>query len=454
MKATKLTALSFVIMLLLAACSGTSKIDNGTLPASDGANEIAVALFERDDLFYRVAADRFEDMTGVKVNIKNYLDKEILYRSFETGDYAEQYKIEEIYVEKMKTELMAGIGADIYHIQGIDEYVFGNNGHLCDVSSWIEEDKDFSDNIVFKKLLTGTSDGGKQYSVPLGFSVERLYPLSEVPEFGSERLTWREFFEKTKDLPKKSKVFDDTGINIFMNRYNAVFNKYVDLQNRTQSLNNPEIIALLKECKKWQDDGLCADASEPHEEAAYIQESAGDPITVEYPALYCCSYAWPSNATILSSQPVEIYGNIERSYPMVSDYEEGERNSDFWPSALMGINAGSKNRRTAWEFVKFLLSPSSQVSNIDDFSLNRQIFAQSVEKSFKKAEALGADVDVAAGVAEAVEFVGDSNGFYISKPYYSIGYDIIEDYFYERITAEEAAKRIANKTGIFLKEMN
>ncbi|MDP4117557.1 MAG: hypothetical protein Q8903_15595, partial [Bacteroidota bacterium] len=156
MKNLKLLTLLIACIISLSGCfAGTvSTTSKEPLPSDDGAKEINIEVWDVWG-FYKSAALKFEKETGVKVNVKN---------DFEQGQSNENFTAD---FERIKAELMAGKGADIYAGVYLDFAEIGKNKHLCNLADWIAADPVFSDDAFYMNILRSGFGKGNFYSVPL-----------------------------------------------------------------------------------------------------------------------------------------------------------------------------------------------------------------------------------------------------------------------------------------------
>jgi len=59
----------------------------------------------------------------------------------------------EKYTTQVLTSLMTGSGADIYDVSYLDFGSLGRNGLLADMGGLLDNNADFSDDIVFRNIL-------------------------------------------------------------------------------------------------------------------------------------------------------------------------------------------------------------------------------------------------------------------------------------------------------------
>jgi ABC-type glycerol-3-phosphate transport system substrate-binding protein len=131
-----------------------------------------------------------------------------------------------------------------------------------------------------------------------------------------------------------------------------------------------------------------------------------------------------------------------------------------------GINAGSPNAEVAQDFLRFLLSEEMQEEVADSgllYPLTRASFRSMIESDLNGLEEnMRRDyddfdyvekLDYPALIKEAEDYVDEIAYIVVQKPYYrTIIREVAKEFFLDRISAEEAARRMSDRVGLYLKE--
>jgi ABC-type sugar transport system, periplasmic component len=423
--------------------------DASGLPSDDGATEITIEVWDNKD-FYANAAQKFEEETGIKVNIIN--------NNVEDGpSYEEAYVASR---ERIQAELMSGKGADIYAGIYLDFTDIGQNKHLCNLASWIAADPYFLDDAYYMNILQSGFDEGDVYSVPLFMMFWALVPIIEAPELEGQSLNWEEFFELTKGIKRSGVLYGITDHRLFTQRFKDRYDSFIDEENRTQSLNSPEMVGLLEQCREWSAAGLCIpfDAENYTEmwERAFFKEYGGG---------------------------IELLTNIRFDNPYLndelyyydipSDSGKNDKANKIFTTDLICINAASPYKGTAWRFVKFLLSEDIQLTGDYSTPVNRKAAAEVISKKLTEwiaynqelwieynktltegIEYYQPDIDPDQAIKEteaildAVEEISDNDLTDIER----IVFNEAKRYFRNEISVEEAAKNMAAGVALYFKE--
>jgi len=429
----KKTTIVFVAIVILFCASLVSCSQNGVsleLPEEDGAEEITISLCQYEPDTIKAAAKRFELETGVKVNIQNSFD-------LSGGNDLGRTK----YQETALTELMSGTGADIYDVAGLDFQNLGTRKMLCNMKNWVDQTPELSDEKLFSNIFRFTEKDDALYAIPTGFYVYVLGASEDAPDLGEQPITWEQFFERTKDTPRNGPVFSNTDTYIFIRRFAVRESTFIDEKNKTQSLDSPEMVTLLEQCKQWSEEGLCT---------ASMDADEGVTPTPLFTDIMLRHFA----CVLLSDLPYnypESINSIKKIYPLPSDSEAGNEANI---STLFAINGSSKKQRTAWEFLKFLYSEDVQKYFVVEFPVNRNAFNYFIEHGVRGLNVEMKDEDVEQVKADATKLVENIDSATYQTPIHTIIIEIADDYFDNKISAEEAAKKIADKVGLYLKEQS
>ena len=450
-----------LILFVFSACQNNAQSEAENTPVKDDKtvvsdelsvpDEITMAVVMSTDGHLKAAAKLYEEKTGVKVNIENN------YNRFSGNDGGAS-----LYAEQALSSLNVGGGADIYDVRLLDHENLGKNGLLVDMSSWLNSDEEFSDEVMFRDILLSGKTQDNVFAIPVDFYFLRMFASSEDESFPeNKRMTWTEFFEQVRENGYLGDVaYLYTDLEIFMERFTSRASEFIDETGNTQALNSPEMIAMLEECMAWKEAGLCSDSGDPaHSERSYSY--IGFPINRFRVADALCTlpdflgkgsyYGYYVSPIPYDGEPVIIDGT--EHYPVYC-----EEISSY------GVNAGSPNVEAAQDFLKFLLSQEAQEVMISVNALengffylpvNRGAFRSLIEKDLEErfSHDPGIEIDVPSLVDEAEKAIKDVAYILPHKSYYdTIIKKTAEQFFLGNISAEEAVKQMANKVDLYLKE--
>jgi ABC-type sugar transport system, periplasmic component len=415
-------------MLLWSGCSaGITASDYSALPSDDGATEITIEVWDVWG-FYQSAALKFKTETGIKVNVVN---------NFSTGPNEDLFEN----IERIQAELMAGKGADIYANTYLDYIEIGKNKHLCNLADWIAQDPGFSDDAYYMNILKSGFDEGNLYSVPLFMMFNALGSTIEVSELDGKSLNWKEFFELTQGIKRSGVLYGLTDYELFRRLFEDRYDRFIDEENRTQSLNSSEMVKLLEQCREWSGQGLCIpfDAENYLEmaENAFFQEYGGGIEVL---------------TNIRANDP---RGSSPYFYDIPSDSGRNDKANKISPADYICINAASPYKGTAWKFVRFLLSEEIQATG-HNTPVNRKAAEEGISEYIAQIiEYYNVDIDADQAIKEteaildAVDKVPNIFPTDIERIVFNKN---ARRYFSNEISAEEAAKSMAAAVDLYFKE--
>ena len=427
-------------IVLLSGCSAASTVpDTPTLPEEDDATEITIEVFDVTD-FYMNAALRFEGQTGIKVNVINHYSAE---QAIDDQDYA--------YENRIPGELMAGRGADIYANVFIDFTAIGDQGYLCNLADWIAADPDFSDEKYYMNIIKTGFDGGDVYSFPLFMMFLGFGSDVEVPELDDKNLNWEEFFELTKNINRNGVLISLTDYQIFIRRFRDRFDSFIDKENKTENLNTPELVHLLKQSKEWSEQGLCIPYSADNDTSmfynAFIKEY-GSGIEV------LANIRFPGS-TFYSSAGDTISGGSTYWYDIPSDSGKYDKSNKLLTRDHICVNAASPYKGTAWKFIKFLLQKDIQLNSYST-PVNREAAAIDISRNLNSSiSSVAQNNDAEQAIKETeliLDAIEDSPNRYRRTGIENILLKEAKRYFSNEISAEAAVENMSDAVKLYFKE--
>jgi len=473
-----LLAISF--LLLFSACQNQGQSigvnsSGSTAPGSPGSasqesenpNEITMAVFFPVVSHLDKAAKLYEEKTGISVNIK---------KSWEMPEWEEFEVIDKwgvpsteaillnpsdtsVYTEQALASLMTGRGADIYDVRSMDFEHLGRNGLLINMSDWLENDAELSDDLVFRDILLSGKTADGIFAVPVDFAFRKLAAVTaDEPVLGNKRMTWQEFIGEVSELEYTQDIaYRLTDLDIFMERFISKASFFIDENGNSQILYSDEMISLLEECRDWSSAGLCKGYGDPASWASSY--SYGASFITYRPAEALCTLPEGFGRSSLCFAPMLFDGDpvVKDGKPLYPELNDG--------LSIYGVNAGSAKTEVALDFLRFLLSKEGQnkmwlKDGTGGFALplNRSVFRNMVESDLERIQtSVNAsntfEIDIPSLIKEAEGTVDQIAYIIYQKPYYNtIIREVAKQFFLDQISAEEAARQMSDKVGLYLKE--
>jgi len=499
----RMRTLLCVTALILTSCSGGGKASVAdVIRDSEITGEITVSCYNtaRYQGFLNEAARGFElRFPGTKVNIECFgkLPEQKEQRtvelddgpslSFDFGfDPAAENDARNDYRYRVNTELMSGRGADVYVLDVLPIHVYQAGGVLDNLREYMDNDADFDITQYRENLFDALTGDAGQFVMPIGYSFDFLtYNKSLFTDQESEAVLKldaysngelidlaKEAFDRQVNSGSHTYMFKGDGKDMFWTLFAQDYEKFIDSKNRKANFTDGQFIALLDKIREYTDAGYIKNyEKKPNgwEEIQALQDAPLDAIEEWYnsryennedyffsehdSALLLYKYEAPLFEGWLQAIGEESLENGELAGTRVSD--TGEKY--FWYEAAFGINSNSENKKTAWEFIKFLLSYYVQTSyyNFAGHPINRNALAEKTKFLIRPDGKLTSDERqiLDAYTAQMDKYTERIDAYLFSDPtVYEFVTAEIDAYFNGEKTAEEAARILQGKLNLYLSE--
>lgn len=367
---TRVWKMGMLILLCsaLAACSGGkgSKGTSGTpapsgsmVETSDGKTVVTMAVLTKDR-FLAEAEQKYENMfPDIDIQINEMVpadtssgDKVIKRMGSDTGPKPEDV---EKYVSSVNAALMSGNASDIISVENlpVDKYV--GKGLLADWNEESAKDSSFNKSDYYGNIFDGVSKGDGWYGVPTSFSLDvMLGDVSLLGQNGLDDKTWT--WDQFVGLLATTKTDDKYGIAMItpelLLKYVAesVYSQLVKKDGNSVSFDEQAFQAYMEKVKQLYDGGLATAEMMGPENTTFRLLNMDSPISA-----------------LLMPQMDGKSQTMLR--PPGTGQDEG---IPFKSSQVLGLNAKSEVKDTAWSFVKFLLSEEMQSSRaMMNFPVNK-----------------------------------------------------------------------------------
>lgn len=333
------------------------------------------------------AAKAFEaKYPGTKVNVSSFSEAP----DVKTGENTKvitmtiDEKSQNDYISRINTELMTGEGADVLAMDILPYYKYAENGQLEDLSLYMEQDEDFNKDDYRQNILDAVSYKGGQYIFPLDYSFDFIsydktlldsgaqnnfnpydgYTYDQLAEMGQN--SFDEHNSKNPDSPVK--MFSHSGgsggnSSIFNQLLNLSYDNFVDIENRTANFNDGTFTDLLKKAKVYEDKGYLNASMKkgaPGVEDMMKQNASNDYIfkTVK-DTMLLQAFDDSTKKGVVNVGGGGIFAKDDEIAGILMN-DDKEVVFDF--GQAYALNSNSDNKKTAWEFIKFLASEEMQSS--------------------------------------------------------------------------------------------
>lgn len=385
------------------------------------------------------------------------------------------------YLSKINTQLMSGKGADILAMDVLPVHRYAKGGQLEDLGGYMEADADFNRGDYRGNIFDAVRLGGGTYFLPLNYSFDyyaydsTLYSEEQAKALtGKGAYTFGElielskpaFDEKNSGAAEPTRMFSAySNAEIIERLLTETYGEFVDEEAGTANFNDGKFASLLESVKGYSDAGYLevADLSaEPEDLMAQFEESSDERFFFKPKGDFSLLQHFNKDSG-LSFSMSGYGGGTEEDDEIAGSCADSSGNVPFKYDQAFGINANSPNKRTAWEFIKFLLSEDMQLSSnlMLGFPVNNNARERKAELMMS-GEFFGAEstemteaqkVSLAA-YKEAVESLSDKINTYngTDASIMAMIHAELEYYTDGSKSAEEVAAALQSKVDLYLNE--
>ncbi|CAH0121658.1 Putative ABC transporter substrate-binding protein YesO [Paenibacillus sp. CECT 9249] len=335
--------------------------------SSGGRKTIVFATFWPNEQYEQAIKAYEADHPGIEIKLQYGLSTPY---SDEWGDEAQMMADMEKYVTSTNAAMLAGQGPDLLDLRYLSAEDYAARHLLDDLGKRMDQDKTFRKDDYFTRVLeSGKSDEGL-FSVPLTFSLSGMIgnqaALAQTGvKIDDRNWTWNDFVATGRKLlaakgPYQAVISNGEGMiaaaghdyfvrSIMTDNYGM----FVDEAKRTAHFNSQSFSDLLKQIKSMFDEGIIAGGP------AYFSN-----ITLSSPTDYLTS--------------LRMFGEQTAFY--VKPHATGAAaGATFATGYHLAVNAKSKVKDEAWDFLKYLLRHTSI-----GFPVNKQLYLEEVQKLKEK----------------------------------------------------------------------
>lgn len=387
----KLTALFLVLTLAisLAACAGNSGGASGesaamVLESGEISGEITVSCYESmmSKAFLEDAAKKFEEkFPGTKVNIETFSKMPEIQSSQEGGQRITIMRQEDDpqaksdYISKVNTELMSGGGADILAMDILPYHRLAESGRLENLDDFIAADNDFNSEDYRKNILDAARYNDKLFFMPSDYSFSYFAydstlingaELQSADAFTYEQLLSIGAGAFSPDSQSKiigMSAYSSRGTSLINELIKENYDEFVNAQDKTAHFDDGRFAELLELCRQYEQDGyIMPGVTSGDEPIRRMERNRDERYMFKSKNHSSLLQQFNQNSGRVMSFGGSSAGNEEDDeIAGMPTNENGE--VAFSYSQGYSLNANSQNKRTAWEFLKFLLSEEIQTSS-------------------------------------------------------------------------------------------
>jgi multiple sugar transport system substrate-binding protein len=377
---------ALLICLLLAGCRSQASSNEVT------GESITVSVFDPmpKKAFLEEAAQKYQELhPDVTVNIQAFADMPEI-KTADNGDGKTVAMISKVgsldeskpdYINKINTELMSGQGADLIAVDVIPYYSYIEKGLFEDLGPLMAS-LDMSD--LRGNIIDAAKIGGKQYFLPLdyGFSLIAYEPSLFTEEQlrvleSSDSMTIEEMADLAAtsfDPGGEARMFSYSAGAMTTSLFDALLSgdymDYADIPGKTSYIGDGSFAEMLETALSYEEKGYIP-ASLKEGDGGPVMRSIDDPQQPCYfknsPGValmnYFSNYYNKGKEGGLKNRIVTNGISMNDTDELMGLVKNSKGQIPFTTSQAYAMNANSKNKELAWDFLKFLLSYEVQMSS-------------------------------------------------------------------------------------------
>lgn len=414
------------------------------IPAGEKGEPVKIVFSAYEaNAFYEEAKREYERLHP---HVRIELDLPVKGQSDLSGQLLQKFR------ETTNAKFLSGQGPDIIEMDRLPMDQYRGKGLLADLSELMSQDADFEREQYFTNVLEHADTGGL-YIFPLNFSVEGLMgdeALMSQSGMNVQDDTWDwTVFEQTVNELQRLGGHEygyayKSEESLLYDWVQSQYPKLVDEQSREASFDSGLFTGMLTAIKEMQANKvLAANPAQLISGSVYFQE-----VHLASPEDYLLN---------LSAVPYE-----QPAFYAKPKAQEGQAGTYFRTQNNLGINAHSKVKQEAWDFLRFLTSRAwTDMPKL--FPINKSVYEEQKQtlltdgtvkgNPFGRYE--GGPIPVTQQRLEELDAIlagAKLQKSYLSMTIEGILFEETPAFFTGQKTAEEVAALIQNKVQTYLNE--
>ena len=281
-----------------------------------------------------------QDVNAAVINFNKSSDK---YR-IQVIDYASDYSNAEEYEDaltRFNNALTAGNGPDIFDLNIVNVKMMAQKGVMEDLNPYLDADESLNRSDMFESVLKAYSVNGKLYAIPTSFLVETV--IGKTADVGeTPGWTLDELMALMESKPEGTEIFDYATREYILQlcmMYN--FDNFINWETGECNLNGEEFVKVLEFANRF----------ESTQDYKYDPDAPSAPSKIQDGTLLLMSTSFSSvqdyqMQSAMFGEPITIIG-----YPTTEGIGSAISGQNTY-----AMNAKSKNKEAAWEFLKYFVS--------------------------------------------------------------------------------------------------
>lgn len=412
--------------------------------ASGGKKTIVFSMFFPDELFQEAKKNYEQLHPNIEIKLQ-------------TGytDDSHMEADEEKFVKNTNTAMLAGKGPDLLqsgeyvNILPTDNYV--KHHLLVDLGEWMDKDSTFRKEDYFGNILDNSRTGKGLYSMPLAFFLEGFAGDADAIaqtgiQINDKTWSWNDFINTANQLAAASKVYPSALVsggpeNLLADIALDNYSLFVDTESRKGNFESASFTALMNQVKSMYDNHIVT--TDPRSKAYFRT------IHINSPWDYLVS--------------LREYGENMKYY-MKPHAQETTAGGYFRPYKSISMNANSKVKEEAWDFIKFMMSGEIETPPTKaGFPINKKSFANQIKqlkeegtvKAYEEGPLQGMAIKVDQAKLDQLESLVGGATHQVEIKSAKVNDIIVNEskaFFAGQKSADDVAKLIQNKVTTYLNE--
>ncbi|MFZ2539827.1 MAG: ABC transporter substrate-binding protein [Oscillospiraceae bacterium] len=366
------------------------------------------------------------------------------------------------YFTKLSTEIMVGKGPDVFglNLGLMDAEKMAQAGAFADMYEYFEKDKSFNIADYNEKVFYTGQTGGKQYTVPIGYTFQSLLTTKSIAQkYGFDVEKCKDYYscldqisQLLKNNPDHKTPIDQFSIN--ERCLSASNTKWIDFENNSVNLETPQVKKVFETLKngfpQYMGKLTGGIGCDDNTGIKFFRSLETEKYLLIYLSL---SYEWLiSGANAINSFDEAVLIPLRNINGGITASLEEQ-----W-----AVRSNSQNIENAYRFLKIYLDPDYiQSNNIDTYRNSIPVSNKAVEKylqkrirtspGFKKisvTENSQRMMDTYLGYLSEI----DSAESTMNKKRYDILYKEMQPYFDNKKPYEECIKNAQEQFEIYVSE--
>jgi len=356
------------------------------------------------------------------------------------------------YISRVNTQIMSGRGADIYAIDVIPLHRFIKSGALENLDNYMNLDPDFKKSEYRQNVIEALRYRDGIWFMPTGYYFSYYaYDPTLIPERMASGFGINQLYRLEDIVNIAIPLYDGNNRMFYSDMFNVLlsenYRSFVNYETERANFLDGNFTTLLNKYKNYLDRGYIRSLEQMATDdiVRMLMEFRSEKIFFR---LYGITSLFYTFLGFMENEKIAgIQSNEDGS--VMFEYDRG-----------FGINSQSRNKETAWAFIKFLLSKEMQLSmNVYNLPINNEA---RLEKAMQTEFILGNPYNMLSAQERqdlddyiaAIESISDMINSYDIRD--SSLNDMITqeiEYFFSGArTADEVARILQNKADLYLSE--